>query len=209
MRLREALKEGVIASTPYVDKRKKDFNDYAELIEKNCSQALRELKKAKGFLWRGTMSGGRDKEFMERSWKAGMRPTMHTPKPAHIFMNKKFKEEFGWNVRNGISATGDSMQSHVYGVGYMFFPFDKYKFVYNPDVRDVIFKVPNWDSGRGETKDQYIAKIWDPLTELIKGYTDRDLPKAIESDVEIMFKTKKYYLLHNTYVSMADRRWIK
>jgi len=210
-----------------------EFKEYTleelqSILERDCKRYLKEMKKARRLLWRGAV--GRtipDIQEVKSHLESGRMPK-DTPEEIHDLMNHLFRNRFGWNVRNGISTTGDKGDT-TYGPQFIFFPIGVYDYVWSPDVPDLFSEL----DGRGYTyefdemeveaeyeqtygnDDEPDIELEDYIKEreeeweyekndyfktLIKSYKDTGLnPQAIKSKNEIMFGCKTYYLVHKRW----------
>nr|NIU01484.1 hypothetical protein [Nitrosopumilaceae archaeon]NIU87911.1 hypothetical protein [Nitrosopumilaceae archaeon]NIV66198.1 hypothetical protein [Nitrosopumilaceae archaeon]NIX62086.1 hypothetical protein [Nitrosopumilaceae archaeon] len=98
-----------------------DFEHYAEKIEKECSQILSVYKKTGKVLYRGIPhSDHQRKDFLEMESRKGVRKPKHIDIEVHRYLNKLFKEKFGWKVRDGLAVTPVFHETLRYGDTYIF-----------------------------------------------------------------------------------------
>jgi len=184
-------------------KEQQDFDEAIVLIEKNCKKIMTFYKSQKEFLWRGVTST--KEPFIEMKWKATVRPPRNTDRTTHIRLNKLMKEKFGWPVRNGISVSTSLSQAMWYGTAYIFLPFDRYKFVYSSEFKDLFDHIKRQPIGLPD-------KEWEPkemrsIKRLVNKHTDTNLAGAFVRDGEVLFKVGKYYLLHQGFEKTLRERW--
>jgi len=141
MRFKEYITE---ASTPYTMSRKdmKIFFDTWNGIKKHVDpQFIKDLQKAKKFLWRG--SNKFVDKFKQISPRVNRRPSdmdEHTQKK----LDDLFQEGFGVKPRSqGVFTIGNDSEAENYGEPYMFFPHGKYKFIWSDRITDLYQDVNN------------------------------------------------------------------
>jgi hypothetical protein len=178
---------------------------YAPAIEKNCSQML-DFYKAGGSRSKLFFRGVNESEdFIEKTMRTTVRRPRNTDKKTHIRLNKLMKEKFGWKVRDGVSTTTGWSQTQLYGRAYIFFPFNKFKFVYSNEMYDLIQHIKMQPIGMPD-------KEWEPkemrsLKRLVNKHQDTDLAGAFMRSGEVLFKMKKYYLLNYDFKELVSQRW--
>ena len=96
-----------------------DISEFVETLKRDCSNIIQVYKQTNKFLYRGTNDKG---TFLEKTGRgAKVRIPRNTPVSFHRYLNKIFKEKFGWKVRDGISTTPKKGVANSYGNGYIFF----------------------------------------------------------------------------------------
>lgn len=183
-----------------------DIDKYIPILERDCSRIIKIYKNTHKFLYRGLMYRS---DFLVKKWREESRRPKSTPKFVHDYLNKRFKDKFGWNVRNGISATSKLMQASFYGVVYIFFPVNDFEYVYAPNIGDLYAHLPG-SIGGFDKENNYFEKYKDIYDRLFNRYINSNLEGAlINQQGEIMFKTSKYYLIHEgRYGDKLDERWL-
>jgi len=117
-----------------------DTDRVFELVEKNCSDIFNVMKKNHNVLWRGVKTDT-SSNIIEEVPRIDRKPR-DTKQWLHDKLDDAFKVKFGWKVRSeGIFATSSIDFAKQFGKPYMFFPFDGYKYVWNPYVRDLTAKI--------------------------------------------------------------------
>jgi hypothetical protein len=181
----------------------KAVKEWMAIIEKPCSQIIKEYKKADEFFYRGTF--GRD--FIEKSGRiTKVRPPKDTPVEVHRFINKIFKETFGWKVRDGVPTTPNANTAQTYGTPYLFFPVNGYKYVWSRKVKDLYIHLPV-DLKRlymrsiklKKDRDAHVRKFEKLIRIFINLYQDTGIQQALMHDNEVMFRTKKWYGIHERF----------
>jgi hypothetical protein len=164
-----------------------------KLLKKYCSEYL-EIVKDSRFLFRGT----RDIVIPGKAIKPRIdRKPKDMDYNIHELYDKAFYDKFGWKARSeGVFATTDHYDVKIaYGTPYYFWPFDGFKFIWSNRIKDLynytVFEINDFSD---------IPVIVDFVNDTVKLYKDTDLKRALECEVEIMFKCKAYYLTTNSYV---------
>jgi hypothetical protein len=172
----------------------KNIYEYLDIIGENCSKIIKVYQTADNFIYRGVEEKG---DFLERKGRTKVRIPRDTPPEIHRYLNKLFKEKFGWKVRDGISTTPVKLQTYLYGRPYIFFPADGYKFAWSKRYGDLWLHIrKNTPIGGVNDKRKQSA-----LKRAVNTYIDTDLVGAIsktkkrKDEGEIMFKVEKYYLI--------------
>ncbi len=171
MRLNTYLNEDITASS---------FNK----LLPEYSEILKIYKKTEAFLYRAS-----NRKFI---FAAKTPRKMRKPKDTDVETHKKldglFYDKFGWKVRSeGLFTTMSSYHNQYYGSNqYIIFPKNGFKYVYNPDVRD-LYTTITYFAGKGDKE----------LKKLINGYEDKDLMSYLKKnkgyDAEVTIKCDKYY----------------
>lgn len=119
----------------------------------------------------------------------------------HLYLDLQFRKRFGWEARSqGVFATGSWAETNAYGTGFIIVPFGNFKFLWNPDIRDLFTKMP--DSMESPKEKQWI-------NDMLEGYKDTDFSDAMESGSEIMIKCTQYYLINPKYFLPDVLSWQK
>lgn len=190
-------------SKPGPQSRMKVVEEWMAIIEKSCSQIIKEYKKADEFFYRG--SHGRD--FVEKEGRiTKVRPPKDTPVEVHRFLNKIYKEKFGWKVRDGVPATPNTHTAETYGRVFIFFPVNGYKYVWSRKVKDIYMKIPltlkKHSFARVKSKKDRQKIILNNeiyFKNLIDLYQDTGIQQALKHENEVMFRTKKWYGIHERF----------
>jgi len=177
-----------------------------KVLQKDCAPFLQELRKSRkaGYLYRGLKRGLKiyPKTALEDLTVRKNRKPSDIPKNVHNYIGSEMKRKFGWNARTeGVFATSSFMTASEFGIPYLFFPVGKLKFVYSPQIKDLLGSlerhgVIEWKMGKfwpvygALSKD----KMEDEIDYVIKDYTDKNLANAISMRSEIVFNCNKYYL---------------
>lgn len=184
---------------------RKDNFKIIETIERECSQYLQELGDEE-ILYRGFLSS---KKFIEKTPRKDRVPR-DTPTIWHKAIDEAFKKKFGWKVRSsGIFAAKHYFNVAEFGVPFLFFPVNGYKYVWNPDIRDLTVEMDN----RGLTEEEENGRIvliypdsrkgQDFIQNLINGYKTNGMKDS--NGNEVIFNCKKYYLLNSQKINWLHR----
>ena len=147
----------------YLTEEKVALADIIDTIHKDCKPILKEIQKAKKFVWRGSTKYVLD---MKKVTHRQNRRPGDTPQEIHDHINKEFKRTFGWPARSGVFATGSFKEAKSYGAGCLFFPIGKFNFVWSPNIPDFFTEVEgsdyiNYEAGNGGLDDWKVEEEWD------------------------------------------------
>lgn len=188
-------------------KAKFDYNPAMDIIENECSKILDIYKKAGKPLFRSNWSS---EYFVEKNKRSGVRKPRNIDIEIHRFLNKLFKEKFGWNVRDGIFASSE-YSSQIYGNQYYFFPVNKFKYAWSPKIEDLYLKMPMVPIGlKPKEVKEWLDKKTRSFKSIVNSYKDNDIETLIKSGwMEISFNTPKCYLLSISVPEKAikERGW--
>ena len=202
------------------------IGEFSELVKRDCSKFLKEIKQSKRFVYRGISGVG----------KMGIK----TPRPdrepkdmslaGHNYLGKLFKKYHGWNARKeGVFCFGDVGDASSYGDTYIVFPVDGYKYLWSDDINDLYSCMEEekymkydghytdfsvlWDEDKlctfmmefdynSEDENDLLFKADNELNILIKNYSNNNLTKylTVYSNYELVLKCKKYY-----YIKWSDK----
>jgi len=178
--------------------KEEDVKKWMAIIEKQCGQIIKEYVKADAFFYRGSTG----KSFVEKGGRGTkVRPPKDTPIEVHRYLNKLYKENFGWKVRDGVSVTADLNTAATYGgTTFIFFPVDGYAYAWSRKVKDLY----NWlplEMKRAhmrrhkslKIKKAEILKFEKTFNDLMKLYSRSGIQHALKHDSEVMFRTNKWY----------------
>jgi len=174
-------------------RKRADISEYVKILNSNCSEIIQVYKEANKFFYRGTFERGIFVEKAGRGTK--VRIPRNTPPEFHRYLNKIFKEKFGWKVRDGISTTSQKGLAFSYGNGYIFFPTNRYKFAWSPKYSDLWIKLHILRTTGIPNMKEFLEAKKTTFTRAVNTYRDTGLAEAIKSGNEVMFKINKYYLL--------------
>ena len=158
-------------------------------LNKNCREYKRKCYKG-GLLFRGVK---RPVKWYKIITPRTNRRPYNTDLGVHLYLDLQFRKRFGWEARSqGVFATGSWSETLAYGTGSIIVPFDNFKFIWNPEIRDLFAKLPD---SMGSPK----SEEW--INDMLKGYKDTDFSAAVESGYEIMIKCTQYYLINKYFLS--------
>ena len=168
-----------------------DFQYIWGLLQKDCKPYIKQIKN--DLLYRGSYKS--NPGIVKVTPRKDRRPMSIHPKVQEILDNF-FNKKFGWKPRStGVFCTGDFSQAGQYGTAaYSFWPIGPFKFLWHPEVSDLFESL--WD-----IQNSWGYWIDNPqiLENFVKGYSDKNFQKAIQSKHEIMVSCKKYYLVLDGY----------
>lgn len=120
----------------------KNIEIIAKLIEKDCKPALREMRQAGNFPWRGLY--GTTSIFVKKKTRKDRRPK-DAPKFIHDMINDILGKKFGWFPRSeGVICSNDYMVAEEYGPARAIFPIGRYKCVWTAGLQDLLDIYPWW-----------------------------------------------------------------
>ena len=136
MRLNKYLKEDYTASPQQLE-------EMQRILQKDCKPFLTEAKKFPHgrFFYHGLKRGLKiyPKNALEDFTVRKDRKPSDIPKSVHNYIGSEIKRKFGWNAREeGVFATSSFMTAAEFGIPYLFFPIGKFKFVYSPNIKDLL-----------------------------------------------------------------------
>lgn len=139
---------------------------------------------------------------------------------SHKFLDDYFLKAFGWRARSEcVSATSSTNQASYYGFLYAFFPIGDFKYIWSPDIDDIIDYMPSLNPA--DLNGQYLSELNNNITNLeydvwLKNlkknltkklgewYTNKDIKSALIRKKEIMFKCGYFYGLYCNIKSLQD-----
>ena len=199
------------------------FKEIIDNILDKCQPFLKDVvKKKKGKGIPIMYSGRKD----SRDWF--IKPVRKDRKPKdmplniHQTLDDAFNKKFGFRARsNAIFVTGSEKLTRQYGNPYIIFPVGEYKYAYNPSFKDLFINIKghirnhpitihsdididNWDINIDDW-DYYVRDddkkkvIGDWIAEYMNGYTNKNLHKAVNANVEIMLNCAQYIAVSIKY----------
>jgi|AntAceMinimDraft_17_1070374.scaffolds.fasta_scaffold05100_6 hypothetical protein len=115
------------------------IEEFTELVKRDCSEFLKEIKPSKHFLYRGVTSSLGD---MGIKTPRSDRKPKDTSAEAHEYIGKVFKKYHGWNPRTeGVFCSGDENYTHHYGRPYIIFPVNGYKYLWSSKIADIYVRL--------------------------------------------------------------------
>ena len=164
-----------------------------QLLKRDCKKFLSESNE---LFWRGTYKHFDD--YIVIKTRTNRKP-MTTKAPFHEWADEYFQKYFGWKARSeGVFATPSNYEASAYGPPCMFFPIGNYKYIWSPDIDDFTFKIAiPYKTHKLTVPIDTSFPGNDTLKDLMETYTDKKLNDNSEN--EIMFKCKSYYLVDGKY----------
>lgn len=195
----------------YINEQVKTETIIDELLK--CTEILREYRSLHRVFYRG-YAAGKGSLFLEKQGRveSGRNP-MSTHGVIHKYLNDGFTEKFGWPARNGVFVSANISHTHMYGRPHVFFPTNGFKYIWNRNIIDLYQTLPvgvemlEKDPENGEYAHKIKDDAKEKLDNWIKGYKDFGLHKALDTSAEVMFNSKKFYMLntkHPDFIKIAD-----
>jgi len=182
------------------------INETIALLRKDCGPFLKDLSKAERgkFVYRGikrALKTGSDTLVEKFKPRKDRWPT-DIPQEIHEYTNKELKAKFGWFPRTeGVFASSSFMVAANFGIPMLFFPIGKYKYVFSPNVGDFLGALERegviYHSGNKWTVDRSYDRETreDRIDDILDRYSNKFLWGGINSDAELIFNCKGYYLI--------------
>jgi hypothetical protein len=141
------------------------FEDISNILTKDCSIFLKELKKIKSkhLLYRGYKKELFD--FKKIKTRKDRRPKDMSEEIYNEF-NIEFKHKFGWKPRSeGVFATSNISEAGSYGTIFLFFPVGKYKFIWSETIKDLFYEIENeeWYTFNEHHYDHIYSYEWNEI----------------------------------------------
>ena len=176
----------------------KSRDEVIDIITKDCKPFLKEIKGGE-LLWRG----GRTvfKEVEKITPRADRKP-LDTEKIVHDHLDKLFLEYHGWKARSeGVFVSPDILATRRFGDPSLFFPIGTYKYLWHTRIHDLTTSLcDNFGLCKGVDKEELEGRdTREGIDEIVSDYKNKGLKKATQEHNEIMFKCKKYYMVHKMY----------
>jgi hypothetical protein len=183
------VQEYKVRLVEYIEQQYKDdyhikmFGLIEKILRANCIEMLKLSWDSGRFLYRGLSREVRDYVIFKP--RTDRKPA-NTPKEIHEVLDNLLYKKFGWRPRSeGVFCIADSEEASDYGYPMIVFPYDGFKYIWVP------------------TRDSYIS-ISDPnkdekVENLLKGYTDTNITKALRAKYEITIKCSKYMAINQKY----------
>ena len=187
-------------------KERVNFNSFEEMytaVHNDCKPYFREFGNNTHF-WRGitfTYKDTPDKLNIHKITPRTDRRSMNMPPDIQEYVNDVFKKKFGWRPRTeGVFTDIDVREAMEYGNSHMFYPIGEYKYIYNPDVRDLYIYTPlNVVSSyiHGYSFSDSFQKRLNEWLKWLDDYKDKGLKQNVQhgKGFEVVWKCKQYYLV--------------
>ena len=173
-------------------------------IKEQCSQIIKEYNRADMVLFRGSGSSSLIKmdntNYVFKAYPRDDRWPKDTQEYLHDLLNDAFYKKFKWKPRSqGVFASHYSV-ALGYGVPYVFFPVNGYKFIYSKTINDLYSDFAE-DFDRGDDYDvRNVPGVWvntenpeerEKWLQDIKGYVNDKLSykKFDRYNWEVLVKT--------------------
>lgn len=191
------------------------MSSIADVLKKDCGDFIREA--GGKMLWRGMrltaenthgykLTSDENIDYWLRLTRKDRKPADTSPE-LHQELDTWFDDKFGFKARSQSMfcyGTGGKSSADQYGNVYMVFPFDGYKFVWSPEVRDLYDEIGNAPQGGHDfDKDEWHKAISKFMEK--QNYTDKELYIAAKSKSEIMVNCTRYYAIAGKYATQLNR----
>lgn len=165
------------------------------LLESQCGQALQEMHKVRGFLYRGIKKA----PLMFKGASRIDRKPLDTNETQHESFNKLVRE-YGFTVdrTNSLFCSGSPKMASGYGKEYMIFPLDGYEFLWSAKVKDMFGNFGLEDAIAMAAGKSNLMAAADNFVRTYQ-YSDSNFAAAIQSGHEIMLKGQYYAFRLDTY----------
>lgn len=183
-----------------------DIDYICQLLEANCSEALREMRYAERVLYRG------QKIFKGNEYKGysrNDRKSKDTDYETNVKINQ-ILAQFGFTAlrNNSIFCTSNIADARSYGMIYYIFPIDGFKFTWSRRYDDFYVRVMEYMTP--EQREIWLEKVEKDPESFIKNGEFRDeksssLQDAILSKNEIYICGQYYALLTGEYGKSLDK----
>lgn len=181
-----------------------ELEEIVKILHDNCSQYRKESNNFQYLLYRGVSSSKyHSKKYDIKETKRDRKPS-DTPLNIHNTFNEMLKKKFGWYGRSEhvLFCFGIYEYAESYGKVFNVFPFDGYKYIWSPKVKDFfqdLNELISFNTGKfvafKDKMEQYYNKNEEQmkiiLNNYIKEYQSTNLKRAIQMNNEIMLYTKK------------------
>jgi len=154
------------------------FEEFTELVKRDCSEFLKEIKSSKAFLYRGIKGVSDDMGI--KTPRADRKPK-DTSAKGHKYLGDLFKKHHGWNPRKeGVFCFADEFSTHYYGKSYIIFPINGYKYLWSSNISDLYAETSSDYSFNYEQVYGNLNILWDDgeleefMDEMMGNYEDED-----------------------------------
>ena len=124
------------------------------------------------------------------------RKPMDTDIKIQEFIDDIMQKKYGLKPRSsGLFVTGDRAESFNYGKAYEIYPIGKFKFLWSPKIKDLYATIMDIAQDFNTTPDKVSqhTRAMSYFSDMLKTYSNKNLPQAISADREIMIVCKSYY----------------
>jgi hypothetical protein len=174
-----------------------DPDKIVDILHKDCGKYINMLKLHSGKMRQKMVYRGMTKTYNKvmKIFPRTDRKPLDTPKLLHDYLNKLFKEKFGWEPRTEGVMTSSRPRS-LYGKVYYFFPADGFKFIHSTDVNDLYTDLGDLLDMDFHDIDYTNSKITSKIKKVIDTYQQNENFQTVyRHSAEIMWKCKFYYIL--------------
>lgn len=179
-----------------------------ETLIKHCAPFLRAVDGGVNQhqqLWRGGDEGGK-KKFDRIEARTGARNPKDTPQNVHDYLNKWFKEKFGWSARDALFCSGRQGVASQYGDIKAIFPIGRFSYIWSPDIQDMYSDLHLKHYGYDD-EDEFSWDMLDKRLDKTNWKTD-GLDEALKGMSEIMINCDAYFILAKDLVDEIDWHYV-
>lgn len=181
-------------------------------LRKNCMQALREIKKGGGLVYRGVRNPPNSSNPIKAKITRKDRTPRFIPMPLHEYMDELTKKYWGWKGRSEAVFTANHDLANNFGTASIFIPKDGYKYrwiggksvtmLYNMYDDITLATSGSHDFEELKRRMQHEPGVsvehLENLEEIVKSYANRKVfNKNITQNItfEALFNCDGYYLI--------------
>jgi len=161
------------------------FEEIITMIMDKCQPVVKELLPfhySDDFLYSGRKYKS---EIFIGKIRKNRRP-MDTPLEIHEMFDKMFKKKYGWEPRsNSIFCTGDIEQAGNYGKPYIIFPIGNFKYLWNPNIKDLfsnVFEEPDEWEIKPDDPNSILDLYYDKIDQEVRNIGENLYYKQYEGD---------------------------
>jgi len=134
------------------------LEEFTELVKRDCGKFLKDVRPSKTFLYRGLHGVSDDMGI--KTPRADRMPK-DTSKNGHEYLGNLFKKYHGWNARKeGVFCFGNPAWAGDYGITYIIFPVNGYKYVWSDDITDLYAYVSDEYNFSYDDKHAQFCILW-------------------------------------------------
>jgi hypothetical protein len=180
------------------------IEEFTELVKRDCSKFLKEIKQSKRFVYRGISGVGK----MGIKTPRINREPKDTSLAGHKYLGNLFKKHHGWNARKeGVFCFGNPEWAGDYGITYIIFPVNGYKYVWSDYITDLTVYVQDDYNFSYDGEHATFSVLWSDIRlnafvdYIMNNYDEDEKPdyERIEGDIidqaekELSNDIKKYH----------------
>ena len=173
-----------------------------EILEKDCKPFISKMGKSH-LLLRGSRHSNPD--ITKMTPRSDRHPMSTSPRIQEI-LDQLFENKFGWKPRSSsVFCTTVYNTAQFYGEPNSIWPIGNFKFLWSDTITDMFTRVSDIGLFISITSDT--TKLEKELKKAVNTYSNKNLPKALNSNSEIMIGCKNYYMVSNEFRSDLERHF--